>query len=159
VANDGKVSYRNVPTPDTRLVVCTGETDGLRLLQRCLWRAPLRDSELLQLSVHMCVHLACIHRTSIIPVSASAQYLAPELYDLGVPHMPADVYAMGILMWEVITGCRVFGDSTPSNIGERVKVCCICLHMRDVNPSLRVSSANDLKCPTTGRTESSYSWR
>ena len=38
-------------------------------------------------------------------------YMAPELYQVGAkPSKPADIYAFGMVVYEVITGTRLFGQ-------------------------------------------------
>lgn len=51
------------------------------------------------------------HAPAVQPIGSPA-YMAPELLDGSAPGSSADIYALGVLMYEVLTGRRPFDGST-----------------------------------------------
>jgi len=65
-------------------------------------------------------------------VSGTPEYMAPEQIQ-GAPHIPAsDLYAAGVVLYELVTGTTPFGGGSPSAVFER--------HLCDklVPPTLRI---------------------
>ena len=52
----------------------------------------------------------------------TADYIAPELLEDKVPHdYKVDVWALGVLLFEMVVGVPPFNDNTPQDIFERIK--------------------------------------
>ncbi|MCL2089774.1 MAG: Stk1 family PASTA domain-containing Ser/Thr kinase [Micrococcales bacterium] len=49
-------------------------------------------------------------------VMGTAAYLAPELISVGTADARTDVYAVGVLLYEVLTGCQPFSGTSPVQI-------------------------------------------
>jgi serine/threonine-protein kinase len=64
-------------------------------------------------------------------LSGTPDYLAPELVQGGVPSVASDIYAAGVVLYELLTGTTPFGGGTCSEIMNR--------HVNDdvVLPTLR----------------------
>ena len=75
------------------------------------------------------------HATSAGTVIGTAQYLAPEQVSRGAADARSDIYALGIVLYEMLTGAPAFGGETPiaiayKHINEDVP------SPSDVNPSV-----------------------
>ncbi|CAF1023993.1 unnamed protein product [Adineta steineri] len=56
-------------------------------------------------------------QSSYVPPVGSLHWKAPELFKLGGKHTEAsDVYAMGVVLWELATGCEPYTDTDVSMI-------------------------------------------
>ena len=52
----------------------------------------------------------------------TADYIAPELLEDNVYHdYKVDVWALGVLLFEMVVGVPPFNDNTPQDIFERIK--------------------------------------
>jgi len=53
--------------------------------------------------------------------AASTGYLAPEVAAGDAIDARADVFSAGVLLWEALTGARLFGESDPAAVAKRVR--------------------------------------
>ncbi|CAF0886905.1 unnamed protein product [Adineta steineri] len=62
------------------------------------------------------------HQSPYVPSVGTLSWKAPELLKLGGKHTEAsDVYAMGIVLWELATGCEPYADTDVSMISDCVR--------------------------------------
>ena len=55
------------------------------------------------------------------PDPASVAYMAPEVHDGGPYDQRADVFGVGALLWEVLSGAPLFTEEDPAAIGAKVR--------------------------------------
>jgi eukaryotic-like serine/threonine-protein kinase len=68
-------------------------------------------------------------------VKGKLSYIAPELLQGGPPSVGTDLFSLGIVMWEALTGRRLFNGNTDLDVVELVKQCRVPLLSRE-RPSL-----------------------
>lgn len=64
-------------------------------------------------------------------VKGKLSYIAPELLQGGPPSVATDLFSLGIVMWECLTGRRLFQGDTDLDVVEQVKHCRIPLLSRE----------------------------
>jgi len=68
-------------------------------------------------------------------VKGKLSYLAPELLQGGPANVATDLFSLGIVLWEALTGRRLFQADTDVGVVELVKQCRVALLSRE-RPSL-----------------------
>lgn len=96
--------------------VLSTSNEGAKLLVPGLWRAYAQDHSL-ALAVH----------------GQMAPYLAPEVTRGEMPSPQSDIYALGVLMWQVLVGRTPFYGETPAIVASK--------HANDPYPPLRTVAA------------------
>jgi len=77
-------------------------------------------------------------RAAVAALRAMAPYLAPEVTAGGMPTFQSDIYAMGVLLWQLLTGRMPYPGDTPSAVAVK--------HATSPYPSLR-SVTNSVPMP------------
>lgn len=99
----------------TRTILSTSG-EGAKLLLPGLWTAYGQDQDL-----------------ALGMLKQMAPYLAPEVTSGGMPTPQSDIYALGVLLWQVLAGRTPYYGDTPSIISAK--------HESDPYPSLRMVAA------------------
>lgn len=99
----------------TRTVLSTSG-EGAKLLLPGLWTAYGQDQDL-----------------ALGMLKQMSPYLAPEVTSGGMPTPQSDIYALGVLLWQVLAGRTPFYGDSPSVISAK--------HEADPYPSLRMVAA------------------
>jgi serine/threonine-protein kinase len=77
-------------------------------------------------------------RAAVAALRAMSPYLAPEVTAGAMPTFQSDIYAMGVLLWQLLTGRLPYPGDTPSSVAVK--------HATAPYPSLR-SVTNSVPMP------------
>lgn len=73
-------------------------------------------------------------RAAVGVLRSMAPYLAPEITSGGMPSVSSDIYALGVVLWQLLTGRLPFAGDTPAAIAAK--------HLSIPYPSLRSATAS-----------------